>query len=171
MPSRPRDEGSGGLSKQMGCALGAVAIQHHVGAVRGEVLVVGGGDQGGGVERAVEIVDAATHTADGVMMGVGAAVEQRAAVASVDLPGEAELHEQFERGVHGRERDAGELSAYQPADLLGGRVLAATAQQPEDDHALGSDALSAGAEQFAEVGISRVDGVPSVHSLVLKIAC
>ena len=65
----------------------------------------------------------------------------------------AELLEQLERRVDGRQRDAGHLRAHVAVDDLGGDVAVELAQGAGDRDPLRRDAQAAGAQGVAQSGV------------------
>jgi hypothetical protein len=82
---------------------------------------------------------------------VRARVVEDGAAGGGDAADDAELLEQVERGVDGRNREPGEPRRGGGAELLGGHVTAELDQDLVEDEALGGHPLAAGAEAFGEV--------------------
>src|SRR3954454_15776788 len=109
-----------------------------------------GGLRGARVDRGVEVGHRAAPAAGEVRVRVDARVEQRGRPAGVDAPHEAEALEELERGVDGRQRQAGQLRGRGARDLLGVGMAPELLEDAIEHDALARDAVAAGAQRGGE---------------------
>ena len=140
----------------------------HLGAIGLEAGARGGAAGALQVERGLHVLDPAAVAADHVVVGVGAGVPEEGAATAVHPPDDAELLEELECRVDGRQRDAGQALARLGEELLGAHVPGAVAEQPVHDDPLRGRPQAALAQKLGELGVIGRGGVSGLRLSLVR---
>jgi hypothetical protein len=120
-----------------------------------EAVAASGAERLRRVDPHVQILDRSAGSADEMVVPFGARIPQGCSAAYGDPVGDAQLLEQLQRGVDGRERSVRELRLYVGEHLLGGRVASEIGERAVDEDPLRRDAQAAFPEALFKLPLSH----------------
>jgi hypothetical protein len=129
----------------MPSSLAALAKPAHdqLGTLRAEATTAGGAEGAGRLDPHIQIFDRAAGSTDEVVVPFGSWVPQGGRAAGGNPVRDAQLLEQLESGVDGRQPGVRESRLHAGEHLLGGRMSAEIGERAVDEDALGGDSKPA----------------------------
>ena len=122
----------------------------------GEARAARAAQHAGELDRSLDVLDGAAAPARHVVVRVRARVEHHRPATRLDAADEAQVLEQLERRVDGRQRGARQGVRHACENLLRREVPLVLAQEPMDEQPLRRHALAAVAQELAEGLVGHV---------------
>jgi hypothetical protein len=126
-----------------------------LGPLGSEAAAAGGVEGAERLDPHVQVLDRPAGSANEVVMELGPGVPQGARAAGGDAVCDAELLEQLERGVDGRQRGVRKPWGHAGEHLLGGRMAAEIGERAVDEDPLRGDSKATFPESLFELLISH----------------